>query len=194
MNVLVLFAHPQRKSLNGAFLEKTLHGLAANPRVTRVKTVDLYEESFDPILRFGGDIRRRDLYKEPQMEPFRQQLKEADLIVFIYPLWWGRPPAMLLGFFDRVLSSNFAYRYVPGRLMPEGLLKGKRAVCVSTMKGPSGYPALVLGNAHKTLMKKAVLNFIGVKGVKFFEFGGMEKKEGRQTACLKKVEQYMAAL
>jgi hypothetical protein len=30
-------------------------------------------------------------------------------------------------------------------------------------KGPTGYPALMLRNAHKILMKKAVCNFVGIK-------------------------------
>lgn len=31
-------------------------------------------------------------------------------IVFVYPIWWGRPPAMLLGYIDQLFAANFAYR------------------------------------------------------------------------------------
>ena len=33
----------------------------------------------------------------------------ADLIVLQYPMWWHLPPAMLKGWFDRVLAYGAAY-------------------------------------------------------------------------------------
>jgi len=62
------------------------------------------------------------------------------------------------------------------------------------MKGPTVYPKLFLGNAHKILMKKALFSFVGIKNVRFFEFGSMEKKEGKQKNNLKKIENYMTSL
>lgn len=96
---------------------------------------------------------------------------------------------MLLGFIDRIFASNFAYRDTGG-VFPEQLLKGKSAVCISTMKGPAGYMFLWLGNAHQNLMKKALFSFVGIKGVKFFEFGDVEKKEGKQNTYLEKIARY----
>lgn len=60
------------------------------------------------------------------------------------------------------------------------------------MKGPTGYPGLFLGNAHKILMKKALFNFVGIKNVRFFEFGNMEQKKGKQKIQLEKIGKYMA--
>ena len=96
---------------------------------------------------------------------------------------------MLLGYIDQLFAANFAYRDTKG-LFPEGLLKGKSVVCVSTMKGPTNYPFLWLNNAHKILMKRALFKFVGMKKVKFFEFGNMESKKGKQQQKLNKVYQY----
>lgn len=96
---------------------------------------------------------------------------------------------MLLGYIDRLFASNFAYRDTKG-LFPEKLLKGKSVVCVSTMKGPTKYPLLWLNNAHKILMKRALFSFVGMKKVKFFEFGNMESKKGQHQRKLNKVYQY----
>ena len=87
---------------------------------------------------------------------------------------------MLLGYIDQIFSAGFAYRD-KGGLLPEGLLKGRSVVCISTMKGPSHYPLFWLNNAHKTLMKKALFNFVGIRKVKFFEFGSMESEKGRSA-------------
>jgi FMN-dependent NADH-azoreductase len=69
--------------------------------------------------------------------------------VFIYPIFWGRPPAMLLGYFDQLIASQFAYKEKQSSIYPEGLLKGKQVVCISTMKGPFFCLWLTLNNAQK---------------------------------------------
>jgi NAD(P)H dehydrogenase (quinone) len=155
--------------------------------------LDLYADSFDPRLVFNEHKRRRDMHIDPELEKYRNQLLWADKIIFIYPIWWGRPPAMLLGYIDRMFASNFAYRD-KGGLMPEGLLKGKSVVCVSTMKGPALYPLLWLNNAHKILMGRALLRFVGIKKVKFFEFGGMEKPQGKQANKLERIYRYFSTV
>lgn len=190
MNVLVVYTHPNHESLNGAFLERTLKGLGENPNHPETRVIDLYAEGFNPTLVFNADKRRRDMHLDPEMTKYRDAFLWATDIVFIYPIWWGRPPAMLFGFFDRLLATDFAYRYHPGKLLPEGLLAGRRAVCVSTMKGPDGYLGLFLGNAHRLLMQRAVFSFVGIKKAKFFEFGSMEKKSGKQEKRLALVERW----
>jgi NAD(P)H dehydrogenase (quinone) len=191
MNVLVIYTHPNQESLNYSFLQSSLRGLKNNPEVDEIQVLDLYQEGFDPALVFHKKKPRRALHNDPEMAPYRDQLNWADLLVFIYPIWWGRPPAMLLGYLDRLLTTGFAYRFPDQGLFPEGLLKGKKAVCISTMKGPGIYPRLILGNAHKILMGKAVLNFVGIKNVKFFQFGGVEKNDGKNQKYLFKIEKYL---
>lgn len=191
MNILIVYTHPNKESLNGAFLEKTLSGLKKNNKVKQIEVLDLYSENFDPVLIFNNEIKRRDMYKAPYMEKYRNQFSSADVAIFIYPIWWGRPPAMLLGYIDKLFSTNFAYKHVPGKIMPQGLLKGKKVICISTMQGPTGYLKLLMGNVHKILMKKVLFNFVGIKNIKFFEFGSMEKKDGKQTHYLNKIENIM---
>ncbi|KON70838.1 NAD(P)H dehydrogenase [Peribacillus butanolivorans] len=189
MNMLVIYTYPNHKSLSYAFLQKIIKGSNENPNIKELRVLDLYEEGFNPLLVFNEHKRRRDMHRDPHLEKYRNQITWADKIVFVYPIWWGRPPAMLMGYIDQLFAANFAYRDKKG-LLPEGLLKGKSVVCVSTMKGPTKYPLLWLNNAHKILMKKALFNFVGIKKVKFFEFGNMESSNGKQTKRLDKVYRY----
>ncbi|WNS80013.1 NAD(P)H-dependent oxidoreductase [Domibacillus sp. DTU_2020_1001157_1_SI_ALB_TIR_016] len=189
MNVLVIYTYPHRKSLNGAFLQKVIDGCGENDQVREAKVIDLYKENFNPALIFNETKRRRDMHIDPNLASYRELITWADKLVFVYPIWWGRPPAMLLGFIDQMFASNFAYRDRPG-LFPEGLLAGKSAVCVSTMKGPAHYPRFWLNNAHQVLMKRALFSFVGIKRVTFFEFGNMEKKNGDQEKKLDRVYRY----
>lgn len=189
MNILVIYTFPNHKSLNYAFLEKVIAGSNENSNVKELEILDLYKEEFNPLLVFNEQKRRRDMHTDPDLEKYRKQIIRADKIVFIYPIWWGRPPAMLLGYIDQLFAANFAYKDKKGPI-PEGLLKGKSVVCVSTMKGPTYYPLLWLNNAHKILMKKALFNFVGIKKVKFFEFGNMESINGNQKKKLEKTYHY----
>ena len=100
---------------------------------------------------------------------------------------------MLMGYIDQLFSSNFAYKD-NGKLLPEGLLKGKSVVCISTMKGPARYPLIWLNNAHKMLMKRALFQYVGIKKVKFFEFGNMESPSGRQKQKLERIYAYFKKL
>ncbi|MDK8642073.1 NAD(P)H-dependent oxidoreductase (plasmid) [Niallia taxi] len=189
MKMLVVYTYPNHKSLNYAFSQQVMKGSKENANIKGIQMLDLYEEGFNPLLVFNEQKRRRDMHIDPELEKYRQQIKWADKLVFIYPIWWGRPPAMLLGYIDQMFASNFAYKDKKG-LFPEGLLKGKSVVCISTMKGPTNYPMLWLNNAHKILMKKALFNFVGIKKVKFFEFGNMESPRGNHSKKLEKIYQY----
>jgi NAD(P)H dehydrogenase (quinone) len=48
-----------------------------------------------------------------------QRMEESDLVIFQYPMWWHLPPAMLKGWFDRVLAYGEVYtskkRFETGR-------------------------------------------------------------------------------
>lgn len=193
MKTLIIYTHPNHQSLSYAFLQQTLAGLKDNSLNHEVQVLDLYAESFDPRLIFNEHKRRRDMHRDPQLEPYRQQLLWADKIVLIYPIWWGRPPAMLLGYIDQLFASNFAYKD-NGKLLPEGLLKGKSVVCISSMKGPTLYPLLWLNNAHKVLMRRALFQYVGIKKVKFFEFGSMEEKSSKQEKNLQRIYHYFKGL
>lgn len=193
MKTLIIYTHPNHESLSYAFLQKTLEGIGENPNIEDVKVLDLYAEKFNPVLIFNANKRRRDMHADPALTKYREQLLWADKIVFVYPIWWGRPPAMLLGYIDQMFASGFAYRD-KGGLLPEGLLKGKSVVCISTMKGPAFYPLYWLNNSHKVLMRKALFQYVGIKKVKFFEFGSMESAKGQHEKKLNKVYRYFRAL
>jgi NAD(P)H dehydrogenase (quinone) len=67
----------------------------------------------------------------------------------------------------------------------------KSMICITyTANYTTNYTLLTLGNVHKILMKKTVFQFVGIRKVKFFEFGSMESKKGNQGKKLAKVQKY----
>jgi NAD(P)H dehydrogenase (quinone) len=53
--------------------------------------------------------------------------------VFIYPIWWFGPPAILKGWIDRVFTRKFAFDFGPGGM--KGLLTHEKALILNTLGG-----------------------------------------------------------
>lgn len=138
MHTLVLYAHPEPSSFSGAMKDLAVEELTAAGHPVDVS--DLYGEGFHPV---GG---RHDFTTVADPERFHYQSEQehaharagftdeiareqdrfarADLLVPIFPIWWGGMPAILKGWFDRVLAYGFAY--VDGHRFDTGFFRGKR--------------------------------------------------------------------
>ena len=148
MNVLVVFSHPEPSSFNGALKDKAVQ-VFENSGAT-VEVSDLYAEKFDPVEKqehyrsriktdtFEPLSEQRHSYKSDTLptdvEREIQRLRECDLVIFQFPLWWHQQPAMIKGWFDRVFVAGGLYtskmRY------DKGYFRGKRALCSVTSGAP----------------------------------------------------------
>jgi NAD(P)H dehydrogenase (quinone) len=125
---LVVLGHPNPNSFNAAVAERyveTVRGLHRNA-VLR----DLYAIGFDPLLREaertsnGAEGGAGDIQAELDL------LGQCDVLTFIYPLWFGMPPAIIKGYIDRVLGAGF--RVDDLAQSREGVLRGKRLAVITT--------------------------------------------------------------
>ena len=107
--ILILFAHPSqhRSEVNRPLLEATRQAGEAT-------VVDLYGEYPDYCI----DIDRE-----------QQRLRDHEVIVFMFPLYWYSTPAILKEWQDLVLEYGFAYGH-DGRE-----LEGKQLLCALTAGG-----------------------------------------------------------
>lgn len=160
MNILVVYAYPNDVGYNSAIFEGIIKEFRAN---NEVRVHNLYEENFDPVLRFDSVNKRRDLKSVPEMEVYRENILWSDHVVFVFPIWWGGMPAILKGFIDRVFSKGFGYDYVGNR--PVGLLKNKTSWIVSTNDTPAIISKLFQDDFGKVL-EKQVLKMCGFSKVK----------------------------
>ena len=120
MEILILNANPKKQSFSRALAESYMKG--AKESGANVRLIDLIDLQFDPILKNSND-QKEDL--EPDIILVQKEILKANHLVFVYPNWWGTYPALLKGFFDRVFTSGFAFRYRKNSKIPEKLLKGK---------------------------------------------------------------------
>ncbi len=172
MKILVLLGHPNKLANGGSFADAYEAGAReAKHEVRRINVGDL---QFDPILH-KGYLEIQQL--EPDLARAQEDIKWADHLVIIHPIWWGNMPAILKGFFERVWLPGFAYRF-----KKEGVMKGylwnkllihKSAHIIVTM---DNYPILaqfLVGDVTATL-RRAVLGFSGVWPIKVTKIGGMK--------------------
>lgn len=120
---------------------------------------------------------------EPDLEAFWQDLAWCDHFTLMHPLWWGGMPAKLKGLIDRVFLSGKTFRYVKGKLLPEGLLKGKTAEVFVTADTPPWFLSLIYGNGIRRQTERQILKFCGMKMRGYHAIGMMhgssdKKREG----------------
>jgi putative oxidoreductase len=168
MNVLIIYAHPNHESFNYAILRQVQNAVSKAHSVT---TLDLYEQGFDPILRFDEQHKRSDLAKNPETEKYRDLISKADHIIFIFPIWWSGMPAILKGFIDRVFAAGFAYSYKKTGL--KGHLLGKSAWIITTHNTPSF--VVPFAEDYGKVLKNQILKPCGISPVKLTGLTPVEK-------------------
>lgn len=155
MKVLLIYAHPEPRSLNGGLKDFAVQHLQQAGHEVQVS--DLYamrwkagfdadDSSAPPV----GEFWRSTLDSKQAFEQGTQsadivaeqeKLLWADTVIFQFPLWWFSMPAIMKGWIDRVYAYGFAYGVGEhsdrhwGDRYGEGTLAGKRAMLIVTTGG-----------------------------------------------------------
>ncbi|HXW19238.1 MAG TPA: NAD(P)H-dependent oxidoreductase, partial [Roseiarcus sp.] len=140
-----VLAHPEPQSFNAQLVRSGADALKAEGWTVSIS--DLYAMDFDPCerprhfshrigpARFDAQAEQRhasETHTLPSVVTGEvARLDRADLLILQYPMWWHLPPAMLKGWFDRVLAYGEVYtskkRFETGRFV------GKRAILSVTV-------------------------------------------------------------
>ena len=149
MKQLIVYSHPNPLSFNHAILE-TLTG-ALKAQGDEVVVRDLYALKFDPVLKAADfeAIQQGSVTGDVKVE--QDHIRWADVITFIFPVWWASMPAITKGYIDRVFSHGFAYSYSANG--PQGLLGGKKVMVITTQGAPEAYYA---GNGMLQSMSQTI--------------------------------------
>jgi len=208
MKILIVYAHPEPNSFNGALKDLALEVL--NGAGHEVQVSDLYALDFDPA---GGpvDFIARDdascfRYQREQIHAtesglFVPELKEemdklvwADFVIFQFPLWWFSLPAILKGWVDRVFAMGFSYG--PQQRHETGIFRGKRAMLSFTTGGPPAtyVPGGANGDIDELLrhIQYGMFHFVGMEVLPpFIAYSAARVNDEQRAAYL---EAYRARL
>ena len=155
MNVLIVFAHPEPRSLNGSLRDVAIAQLKADGHDVQVS--DLHAMNWKAV------VDREDFPELPPEERMvvaaasagayyggtltddvkgeQEKLRWADAVIFQFPLWWFSMPAILKGWFERVYALGFAYGVGEhsnsrwGDRYGGGTMAGKRAMLLVSVGG-----------------------------------------------------------
>lgn len=182
MHVLVVFAHPERDSLSGNSLNKFIAGLEAAGHTYDL--MDLYHDEFDPTFNTADLAYYRDQGPMPQeISDIHKRIDEANAMAFIFPLWWWSVPAILKGWFDRVLTSPFAFTYDENGL--QGALSDKKIVMLCTGSNDrKGFQKYGYDAAMQRQIEAGVWFYCGLDDVETHLTAGIDESEDARMAHL----------
>ncbi|MEL7423347.1 MAG: NAD(P)H-dependent oxidoreductase [Bacteroidota bacterium] len=164
--VLLINGHPNPDSFNFALVAAYRKG--AEQSGAAVQQLNIAELEFSPNLKFGYQ-KRTEL--EPDLLAAWEQIKWADHLVWVHPVWWGGLPALLKGFIDRLFLPGFAFQYRENSVWWDKLLKGKTARILTTLDQPGWFYRLFYGRPSINQLKRSTLQFTGVDPVRVSIFG-----------------------
>lgn len=140
MRSLIVVAHPEPRSFNGALARAAQEALQSRGHEVRIS--DLYSQAFAPEEHARHYSRRQnparfDAQTEQRFSAQQNVLPHdvqgeiddilwADLLVLQFPLWWFGMPAILKGWMDRVFV--YGRLYSASERLHSGVCRGKRAL------------------------------------------------------------------
>ncbi len=195
MNILIVYAHPEPKSFNGAMFEQAIATLTKEGH--NVRQSDLYKMQFNPVSDRSNftTIKDPDYFKQQQEEVYatgangfaafieeeQQKIEWCDVMIWQFPLWWFSVPAIIKGWIDRVFAMGRFYNN--GVIYENGMFRGKKALLSITAGGPEknyikeryGELAVILHPLHR-----GVLEFTGFSVLRPQIIYGTEKLSNQE--------------
>jgi putative NADPH-quinone reductase len=150
-----------------------------------VRRIKVGELQF-PLLVSGEDFE----HGEPPdaILAAQEEVRWAEHIVILYPLWLGSMPALLKGFFEQLLRPGFGFSAGATKGLPGKLLKGKSARVVITMGMPAAFYSVVYRAHSLRALKRNILAFCGIRPVRTSLIGMVGGSAARRTRWIAEME------
>ncbi|KAK7944301.1 hypothetical protein WMY93_000029 [Mugilogobius chulae] len=177
-SVLIVYAHQSPKSFNAAVKDVAVKEL--EKQGCKVTVSDLYNMEFKASATredINGELKNPDHFRygeemeaawraqtlSDDIKAEQEKVREADLVIFQFPLYWFSVPAIMKGWIDRVLIGGFAFSLE--KMYDNGIFKEKKAMLSFTtgasesMFSPDG----INGDINVALwpLQNGVLHFCG---------------------------------
>ncbi|HUC49871.1 MAG TPA: NAD(P)H-dependent oxidoreductase [Xanthobacteraceae bacterium] len=159
MRVLYVYCHPLPESFHAAIRASALKALGDAGH--SVDLLDLYAEKFDPVLSEEGRRHYHDTSRNRTgLENYIARLTSAEALVLQFPTWCFGLPAMLKGFFDRMIMPGVAFDISDPTHVRPTLRNIKRIVGVVTYGRPR-YMAFWMSDPPRRIVTRYMRWFTG---------------------------------
>mgnify|MGYP002632356410 CR=1 FL=1 len=159
MKVLVILAHPSPESFVSFLSSEVITEFGSNGH--EIRHHDLWAENFNPVftaherLNHVGDVVEK-LNDLPELRQHVEDMQWCDALVLVYPTWWSGQPAILKGWFDRVLMNGVAWVLPEGAARIRPLLTNVRRLIVVTTHGSGKFVNALEGESGKRTAFRSV--------------------------------------
>ena len=153
MQALVVYCHPVEASYCASLRDAAVRGLERAGH--DVSVVDLTKDGFNPVMsrnEWEQYIATEDIVPQ-SLEPYVVQLQAAQIVVFVYPTWWGGLPALLKGWIERTMLPGVAFKLNTKKKVRPALTQVRHIVVVSTFGSPWAYVKFVNDNGRRILVR-----------------------------------------
>ena len=134
----------------------------------------------------------------PVLDPLVQQhideIKLAHTVVFVYPTWWSSLPAILKGWFERVMVPGVGFVFNEQNKVRPGLTNVQQLVGITTYGSKWQYIKTINDNGKRTVKRALRMSTgWGTKSLWLPLYGMDTISPARREAFLAKVERRLAA-
>ncbi len=194
MRILYLYCHPLADSFHAAIRSCVLNALKGSRHT--VDLLDLYAESFEPALTAD---ERRHYFESPRnqvgLEAYVERLKGAEILLVQFPTWCFGTPAMLKGFFDRLLIPGVAFD-MSGEAGSKPSLDNLRKIVGVVTYGQPWSAAFWMGDAPRKTVTRFLPWFTnGAARTEYYPFYNVDRStDEKRRAFIARVEKAVRAL
>ena len=90
---------------------------------------------------------------DPLVAQHIADITDAHTLIYVYPTWWSSMPAILKGWFERVMVPGVGFVFdAKGKVRP-GLTNVRRLVGISTYGSKRLYIKAINDNGRRTIMR-----------------------------------------
>lgn len=158
--IYIVASNPKAQSLTVTAAKHCAAILTRNKRENIF--VHLDSLCYDPLLT-EQEIQRRISF-DPVTLKFQQNLKKAALLALFFPDWYGFPPALLVGWLQRVLAPGLAFEYTGEEYEPKykrGLLTNLKVLLAVSSDEDAAAPL----DYTLALFRNRIFSYCGVEQI-----------------------------
>lgn len=191
MRILIIYSNHHGDNFNSGLLKRLISKITESGDELMVR--DLYQMNFDPVLR-TSDFEMISAGNPPEdIRKEQEFIKWADVLLFIYPIWWGGMPAIVKGYIDKVFSWGFAYKSNGNGPYP--LLTDKKAILMNSFGQTRAEYEMGMFAAMNRVNSEGVFGFSGIEVMHQLYFPSIHSiSEETLTAYYNEAENLMLSL
>lgn len=176
MKALIIYANYKEDSFTGAIKNTLAETFHKNGHEVVIR--DLYEIKFNPVLsKKDLEAIEKEIFPIDIMNE-QKFIQWADLICFVYPIWWSGMPAILKGYIERVFVQGYAFEFDQNDAIPK--LTDKKIAIFNTTGSKKVLKDQKRIDALNTITRDCIFGFCGMQVIEHKYFTSISQASEKE--------------